>query len=42
MLLADPDRPNCYVGSETDPATGEIVDLYFLCGDKVTDSLTPS
>lgn len=33
----------CYVGSETDPATGEIVDLYVLCGDdEVTDSLTPS
>ena len=42
-IFALREQKYCYVGSETDPATGEIVDLYVLCGDdEVTDSLTPS
>ena len=42
-IFALREQEYCYVGSETDPATGEIVDLYALCGDdEVTDSLTPS
>jgi hypothetical protein len=42
-IFALREQEYCYIGSETDPATGEIVDLYVLCGnDEVTDSLTPT
>jgi hypothetical protein len=42
-IFALREQKYCYVESETDPATGQIVDLYVLCGDdEVTDSLTPS
>src|SRR4030095_12979567 len=42
-IFALREQKYCYVGSETDPATREIVLLCVFCADEeVTDSVSPS